>query len=183
MKKTEYPNGVEEIFQEVKDHPDVIIQFDGGVRPKNPGRFCCFGYLVFNQKNELLAKGFRWLEIDRATNNYSEYSGVVFGLKLLLGQQWQGNSVTIQGDSQLICYQLNKSWRIKDQRLGLLAQEIWTDLDKLGLVQHNEENSNQLLPKTWDTRWVRRNKNASADQLTHLAWEHCTRKIATKEQS
>ena len=179
MEKIEYVNGVDEIYHDIKDFPDIVIHFDGGVRPKNPGKHCCFAYVIFDPKKLFLAKGYRWLTLENATNNYSEYCGVISGLKFLLDHDWAGNSISLRGDSKLIINQLNQTYKTKDKRLKELVQKCWDILeDDFSLTLENVDETALIVPQetksnSWNSIWTRRENNSFADKLTHLAWEHC----------
>lgn len=178
MNEILYENGVDQLYGDILANPNIVLHFDGGVRPKNPGRFCCFGYVLLGANGTLLVKGCRWLEIENATNNYSEYCGVGFGLKFLTENLWKGNSVSIRGDSQLVCNQLARNFQIKNERLRKLAQRCWDVLEtELGLEHDNTVDETAAIVPTefrsnsWNAVWLRREKNSVADSLCHLAWK------------
>ena len=54
------------------------------------------------------------------TNNEAEYSAVIMALK-----ENKDNNIRIQSDSQLIVNQLNKNYKIKEDRLRKLAEKVW----------------------------------------------------------
>ena len=54
------------------------------------------------------------------TNNEAEYSGIIAALS-----QIKDKNIAIFSDSQLIVNQLNKSYKIKEPRLKVLAQQVW----------------------------------------------------------
>lgn len=54
------------------------------------------------------------------TNNESEYLAVIAALK-----ENKESNIQIQSDSQLIVNQLNKNYKIKEDRLKKLAEQVW----------------------------------------------------------
>ncbi|MBP7216439.1 MAG: ribonuclease HI family protein [Candidatus Omnitrophica bacterium] len=90
--------------------------------------------------------------IGEATNNVAEYTALIFGLQeaLLLKAQ----SVTIKSDSELLCRQLNKTYKIKNPRLlGLYNQAVH-------LIAGLKHVSITHIP---------REQNSGADKLANLA--------------
>lgn len=61
--------------------------------------------------------------IGRATNNFAEYSALIQGLEEALIMK--ADCIKINSDSQLLCRQLNKEYKVKSQNIiGLHAQAL-----------------------------------------------------------
>jgi len=76
------------------------------------GKYCFF----VDQTHEL-----RLFQKDGITNNESEYLAIIQTLKII-----DNKNISIYSDSQLIVNQLNKKWKIKEKRLKILAEQVWS---------------------------------------------------------
>jgi len=124
---------------------DIFID---GASKGNPGP-SGIGVIIM-QNGSLIKKISRY--IGPATNNVAEYTALVHGLQegLLL----KADAVKIKSDSELLCRQLNKDYKVKNPRIaGLYAQAMT-------LLQNFKEVSIQHIP---------REQNASADELATQA--------------
>ena len=176
MSKGPNTNGIVDEMVPVKDHSKLLMTFDGGSYPKNPGKVSCSGFAIYDgDDDELLVKGFHWVETENATNNYAEYCGAGFGLKFLAESGWNGKDLTIQGDSNLVIKQLSGEWRIKDARLKKLAGRVFDRINELDLAPHDEPETlieDTRIPKgIWRAVWVPREENSVADALSRDAWQ------------
>ena len=122
--------------------------FDGSAIP-NPGKMQC-GYVIIDlNTNQWISKGNK--KLGHGTNNIAEYSGLI---KLLEEALWQGiYHLTVKGDSQLVIKQMNKEYKVKNEKL----KKLW---DKAQSLASNFE--------TITFEHVPREKNTFADQLTRF---------------
>lgn len=141
------PENVKPIFKEYKG--DVFIHTDGGSRG-NPGPAGCgcvikIGDYVI-KANQHLGNG---------TNNEAEYSGVMLAVQKMIELGLSDVTAYFNSDSQLAMNQLAGTWRIKEPRLKVYADEIKELLNK-----HNIHAFFSFVP---------REQNKEADLLTNLA--------------
>ncbi|MBM3255029.1 MAG: ribonuclease HI family protein [Candidatus Omnitrophica bacterium] len=90
--------------------------------------------------------------IGGATNNIAEYTALIFGLQegLLL----KAESIKINSDSELLCHQLNKVYKVKNKNiLGLYNQAM-----------HLMSGFKQV-----SVRHIKRENNRGADKLANQA--------------
>lgn len=108
----------------------LIVHTDGGARG-NPGP-SAIGVFVKKDEQTLLEQS-AFLGVQ--TNNEAEYWGFKKSLEWI--SQFLGDK-SIEGiewrlDSMLVVEQLNKKWKIKEERLRVFANEIWSELAKLSV--------------------------------------------------
>jgi ribonuclease HI len=95
------------------------LRFDGGCAPTNPGP-CAGSYVIIDNKGKIVSDGGEFIE--KGTNNYGEYSGLIFGLKKC--KEIGIDSIHIEGDSLLVISQVSKKWKIKSEYLLPLLEEV-----------------------------------------------------------
>ncbi len=120
---------------------------DGGSRG-NPGAAAC-AYVIFDANNKLIAFDSRFL--GTYTNNYAEYHGLIFGLKT--ASKKGISALECYLDSELVVKQLNGEYKVKDETIKLLFNEI------------------QSLNKDFDSitfTHIRRELNKHADKLVNI---------------
>lgn len=126
---------------------NIIIFCDGGSRG-NPGPAA--SAFVVTRNSKLVFKGSKYLGIE--TNNVAEYTAVSIAIDWLISQK-VNYEVTFNLDSQLVERQLNGFYKIKNDRLKKLVEEI-----KLKI------NSSKLIVKF---HWGYRSENTLADDLVN----------------
>jgi len=97
----------------------LTLFFDGGSRG-NPGIAGAGWYL--SKDDEAVASGWHYVG-DHETNNVSEYTGLVEGLKGALPHVASNDRIEIKGDSQLVIRQMRGEYRVKSEKLRPLHQE------------------------------------------------------------
>ena len=90
--------------------------------------------------------------IGQATNNIAEYMAVIYGLQEALIQRFQ--DVTVYTDSELLCNQFNRIYKVKNENLKPLFDQI----------QHLMRGFHQV-----KVRHIPRNQNKDADHLAKKA--------------
>lgn len=126
---------------------EIIIYCDGGSRG-NPGPAASAFVVVDDGKVKY--KESKYLGIE--TNNVAEYTAVLLAIEWLAKQlKIKKEEITINLDSQLVERQLNDHYRVKNQRLKKLFDQI-----KLLMLNYN------LLIKY---KWNYRVHNTLADNL------------------
>ncbi|XP_022848830.1 uncharacterized protein LOC111371151 [Olea europaea var. sylvestris] len=97
-------------------HSSCIIEFDGASKG-NPGPAGA-GAVLRTADGSMV---FRLQEgVGIATNNVAEYRGAILGLKYALQKGFK--HIQIQGDSKLVCMQVQGLWRTKVQNMAELCK-------------------------------------------------------------
>ncbi len=126
----------------------IDVYTDGGSR-NNPGN-AGVGVVI----NDLKFKKY----IGIRTNNEAEYEAVIFALEKLKDnftlEELNNSKIVFHLDSELVCKQINREYKIKDEKLGKLFLKIYNlklDLNNIEFVH------------------VRREFNKEADKLVNEA--------------
>jgi ribonuclease HI len=117
--------------------------FVDGACHGNPGP-AGIGVAIF--ENEKLIKEIS-KPIGDATNNIAEYSALIFGL--LEAQSLKAEKLTILSDSQLVCRQVEGTYKIKNIHLKFLHEQILFLLKMFKAVEirHIPREENELADK------------------------------------
>ncbi len=94
------------------------IYTDGGSR-NNPGDSAC-AYVICNLDETVVEKSGYYMGI--ATNNQAEYYGMIKGLER--ARDLGINKVFVNSDSQLVVNQMNGIYKVKNQELAPLHQQL-----------------------------------------------------------
>ena len=125
---------------------------DGGSRG-NPGD-AGIGIVVYNvETNKVIFEHSGFIGV--ATNNEAEYKALLKALEWLSENKKNTESVDFFLDSKLVVEQINKNWKIKDDRMRKFANEAWSILEKFDF-------------KTVFLH-IKREKNKEADLLVNQA--------------
>lgn len=137
------------VAKDAKIFPIVphILNFDGCSKG-NPG-LAGIGAVIYNEGEEIWASS---KFIGTKTNNYSEYSALIFGLReaLCLGIE----CLCVLGDSLLVINQLNGIYRVKSEDLLELYEEAVRLKNLFKYIEFNH---------------IYREKNKRADELSNIA--------------
>lgn len=131
---------------------ELIIYCDGGSRG-NPGPAA--SAFVATSNNQVVFKKSLYLGIE--TNNYAEYQAVLMAVEWIVSQLEILNSkfqILINLDSQLVQRQLTGVYKIKNERLKIIADKI------LKLIKENNLDIKIV--------WNYREKNSLADKLVNV---------------
>ncbi|XP_027346113.1 uncharacterized protein LOC113857959 isoform X1 [Abrus precatorius] len=125
-----------------------ILEFDGASKG-NPGKAGAGAILRANDGSLVcrLREG-----VGVATNNAAEYRAMILGMKYALKKGFTG--IHIQGDSKLVCMQIDGSWKVKNENLSTLYKAAKELKDKFLSFQISH---------------VLRNFNSEADAQANLA--------------
>ena len=124
----------------------LVVNVDGGARG-NPGPAAAAA-VISTADGEVLTE--RSEAIGNATNNVAEYRALLLGLDL--ARELGADEVELVGDSELVVRQVKGEYRVKDQSLRALHQQVAS-----ALAGFNR----------WSIRHVRREQNAEADRLVN----------------
>jgi ribonuclease HI len=122
------------------------VNVDGGARG-NPGP-AAIAAVVQDTTGEMLEE--RSETIGMATNNVAEYKALLLGIQraAALGAR----RLELIGDSELIVRQVKGEYKVKDEALRQLHDQVRKALEGF---------------ETWSIRHVRRDDNAEADRLVN----------------
>jgi ribonuclease HI len=132
----------------------ITVYFDGLCYPRNPCGVAAYGYLIYSD-GELIHRGFGAVgEGKGMTSNVAEYEGLRAAAQWLSDHEIM-DSITINGDSQLVIRQMKGEWEVRSKTSRKYVPEI-----------------KQLLGGR-DVRfvWVPREMNEDADRLSRTAYE------------
>ena len=123
--------------------------FSDGACRGNPGVGGA-GAVITDDQDNVLWEGKEYL--GQCTNNIAEYRALILGLKGALSQGFR--SLDVYMDSELLAKQINGSYRVKNEHLKVLMQEVRSLLESFESVHVHH---------------VPRSRNSHADQLANLA--------------
>ncbi len=133
----------------------INVYTDGGSR-NNPGHAAA-GAVINNHKFK------QYLGIK--TNNEAEYEGVILALEKLTElyklEELKNSEINLYLDSELVCKQLNREYKVKDENLGKLFIKIHN-------LKANLPNINFF--------HIRRELNKEADKLVNEALDEAIKK-------
>lgn len=101
--------------------------------------------------------------IGKATNNFAEYSALIFGLKEAITHN--AEAVIIYSDSQLLCRQLKKEYKVKSPNIKGLYREalrLLAQFKKVTIIN------------------IPRQENRGADKLANLALKAQAKSVLSK---
>ncbi|KMZ59934.1 Ribonuclease HI [Zostera marina] len=101
-----------------------ILEFDGASRG-NPGQAGA-GVIVRSEDGIIISRLREGLGV--VTNNVAEYKALILGLKYALRKGFQ--NVVVNGDSKLVCMQVQDLWKIKHHDMIALCTEAKQLKDK-----------------------------------------------------
>jgi ribonuclease HI len=127
-----------------------ILNFDGCSKG-NPG-FAGIGAVIYKDKEEIWC-GSKFIGVK--TNNYSEYSALIFGLKQAI--QMEIDHLNVLGDSLLVINQVNGVYKVKSDDLRELHEEVITLRKHFKYIEFNH---------------VYRENNKRADALSNIALDN-----------
>ncbi|XOU94736.1 MAG: ribonuclease HI family protein [Candidatus Kerfeldbacteria bacterium] len=123
------------------------IYTDGGSRG-NPGP-SGIGVVIKENKENI---GTFAKYIGEGTNNQAEYEAVILGLEE--AKKLKADELNFFIDSELVVNQLNRKYKVKDQKLGSLFVKAWNLMTNFKLVTYTH---------------IPREKNTEADALVNQA--------------
>lgn len=133
----------------------LLLYFDGACESTNPGGRCTYGWSIIDPmtRKEIAFNSGIAKEPDTplSTNNYAEWTALLYGLLFLVEEGWQGK-LDIYGDSMLVIKQVTGRWRCHKEHLRQCRDLAWYLLDKLGSNFH--------------AQWIPRRENVYCDSLS-----------------
>ncbi|MCI0480627.1 MAG: ribonuclease HI family protein [Candidatus Dadabacteria bacterium] len=101
-----------------RDETESMSVHTDGASRGNPGPASAAA-IAYSPGGEMLAA--RSAALGKATNNEAEYRGLILGLRL--AEHLGARRVTIRMDSELVVRQMKGEYKIRNSRLGELAEE------------------------------------------------------------
>ncbi len=129
----------------------LIIHTDGGARG-NPGP-AGIGAVLKNESGEIVAEISKFLGV--ATNNQAEYQAVVQAIRK--AKELKAKELDFYLDSELVVKQLNREYKVKNEKLAPFFVEIYNtsmEFDKVRFFH------------------VPREQNKEADRLANIAMDN-----------
>lgn len=123
---------------------EYIVKFDGASRG-NPGPATSAGILY---KDGIIIESKNMKHPIPLTNNQAEYIGCLFAVELAVKHNVK--NIKIQGDSQLIIYQLCGKYKCKNDKLIIYYNQIKDLIKKFDKIEY---------------QWIPRELNKDADGL------------------
>ena len=152
-------------------HKELHLYFDGLCEPRNPGGVAAGGWYITTPDGEIIYEDCRvFCEGPTATNNVAEYGALKAGLELLCQYSDACETAWIHGDSQLVIYQVDGTWRCNKPHLEQFRDECRRNIKHLTTCGMKV-----------GLKWVPRGENELADELSRKAYEqHTGRKCPTR---
>lgn len=126
------------------------INFDGSCDP-NPGGIMGFGWVINWSSGKAPTEGSKEKKpTPTNTNNVAEYTALKEGILNYLKLGGKG-PLQVYGDSKLVINQMSGKWKVKNQNLAVLKEEIASIIKKHDLKVKFD--------------WVPREENITADRL------------------
>jgi ribonuclease HI len=127
----------------------IEVYTDGRAEP-NPG-LGTYGFVVFKDGTRTFSD--HGVAGQAVTNNFAEYVCLIKALEYLWPRR--GEEITVFSDSKLLVYQMKGEWRFKK---GAYREKYIKAKDMVGKFSDLK------------FRWIPREKNTEADELTNLAF-------------
>lgn len=112
----------------IVEHPShdraCILEFDGASKG-NPGKSGA-GAILRAEDGRVISRLRQGLGL--ATNNVAEYQALILGMKHALKKGFK--HIRVQGDSNLVCMQVNGLWQTKNENMANLCKEAKLLKDK-----------------------------------------------------
>jgi ribonuclease HI len=145
-----FPSIKTSITNEIKIYPstDYVLYFDGCSKG-NPGP-AGIGAVIYKNGEEYWSSC-KYIG-DKKTNNESEYSALIFGLKYAIKHKIK--NISVCGDSLLVINQVNKIYKVKHPNLYELYEKVVKLKAQFDYI---------------DFTHVYRKDNKRADQLSNIA--------------
>lgn len=128
---------------------NLIVFSDGGARG-NPGP-AGIGFVIKKDNGDLIFE--KGEHIGEATNNIAEYTALLRALEYIDKNKLEFDSIVANLDSELVVRQLNKIYKVKDEKLKKLYLEVRELIMKLGgsiTFKHIPRSENALADKLYN---------------------------------
>lgn len=137
----------------------LIVSFDGGIQPKNPGGTPTYGVTVSDESGHVIHEEYG-LAFGDSTNNVAEWTAIKQALIFLWSMREHFDEAIIRGDSQLVIRQLSGEYACNSDRLKKLCY----------LCRNLLSNLVYDCKKVIELVWNIRDDNKRADELASVAY-------------
>ncbi len=128
----------------------MIKLFTDGASRGNPGE-AAIGAVAYEDENKLFDIS-EYLGIQ--TNNYAEYTALLIALRKLIELGKNNEKLEIYADSKLLVEQLNGNWKVKNENIKSVFNEVKSLLSNFS---------------DYSIKHVYRENNKEADMLANIA--------------
>jgi len=91
---------------------NIKIYCDGACEPINPGGTSSYGFVIYNNGNEIYKESAIVTKGKNSTNNVAEYAGLLNALRWLYKNKLNENKVICYADSKLVIEQMSGRWQM-----------------------------------------------------------------------
>ncbi|NIM19105.1 MAG: reverse transcriptase-like protein [Candidatus Latescibacteria bacterium] len=130
-----------------------LVVFTDGASRGNPGEAACAVIVYDKEGSELLR---RTRSLGTTTNNVAEYEGVILALEI--ARELGAAELQLKLDSELVVKQLNKQYKIKNPKLGVLysrasgLMEAFREVKVLHISREENREADSLVNAALDGR-------------------------------
>ena len=139
----------------------ILNVYTDGASRGNPG-LAGIGIVIKDIDDNIVTTGKKFLGL--LTNNSSEYTALIEGVKLLRTLDLEFSEVNFFLDSELVVKQIKGQYKIKHKDLIKLSIEFWSEI--------------KLLGKNFTITHIPREKNKIADKLANEAIDERDRSVS-----
>jgi ribonuclease HI len=119
-----------------------IYMYTDGASRGNPG-LAGAGFVIYSESGETIKKGKKFL--GKKTNNEAEYLALILALKSLSENKC---TLNIFSDSELMVKQLNGEYKVKNEKLKPLFNEVQKLLENINYkISHIKRDKNKIADK------------------------------------
>ena len=112
----------------------IQVFFDGLCQPCNPGGIACYSFIIKNEEGNTVDSKYG-VAVHNSTNNVAEYTGIIKALEWLITNNYQNESIVINGDSQLVILQIKGKFKVKAPNIIPLYRDAMSLIPKFKHIQ------------------------------------------------
>jgi ribonuclease HI len=153
---------------------DFTCYFDGSCGPINPGGKARYGWLIKDERGEVVAFESRHIGTGQGmTNNVAEYAGLYCLLRFIQRNNLLGH-FRIQGDSLMVVNMATKRWGRKNPHKDHPHLLAW-------LLPIHQMLAEPIDGQKYSVAWIEREKNQEADTLSNLSYDYVPPEVDSRE--
>jgi ribonuclease HI len=132
----------------------LSVYFDGSCGPRNPGGTAAWGFVIKNDKEEVIGKGSgRALKGKDASNNVGEFEGLYQSM-IVITKEYPHAQVVFRGDATLVINIMNREAKARRGRYMPYYEKTMVLASPF------------IEKKQWTFEWIPRALNSEADELS-----------------
>lgn len=140
---------------------DATLYFDGACEPVNPGGHVTWGFVLHLPDEDDVKYGYLG-HGEGMTSNVAEWVALGKGLRHIADSRLLVRRLSVRGDSKLVINQLTGEWNVNAEHLRKYRDRCLELLEEIGCE--------------WNARWIPREENERADELSRRAYVSATGK-------